>query len=174
MPGFWRGVVVAGGLMAFFARSLAQAADRPPLSVSLEQQLLQETPAALAQAARQQGDLNRGAILFYQPYLTCTKCHSLDQQTTPLGPDLTQPGPEVNDVYLVEAVLQPSKAVKKGFEPIVVITDEGKSLTEDIDHAELLRELDEDAFQRGYRPHDAAGCRRLWATPEIAVAGGVC
>jgi putative heme-binding domain-containing protein len=129
MPGFWRGVVVAGGWLMFLAGGLAQAADRPPLSVSLEQQLLQETPAALAQAARQQGDLNRGAILFYQPYLTCTKCHSLDQQTTPLGPDLTQPGPEVNDVYLVEAVLQPSKALKKGFEPIVVITDEGKSLT---------------------------------------------
>ena len=148
MPCFSRGVAVAGGLLMFLAGGLAQAADRPPLSVSLEQQLLQETPAALAQAARQKGDVNRGAILFYQPYLTCTKCHSLDQQTTPLGPDLTQPGPEVNDVYLVEAVLQPSKALKKGFEPIVVITDEGKSLTgllaEDRPDALVLRDPAQD------------------------------
>ena len=135
-------------LLPVIAGGLARAADPPPLSASLEQQLLQETPAALAQAARQRGDVNRGAILFYQPYLTCTKCHSLDQQTTPLGPDLTQPGPEVNDVYLVEAVLQPSKAIKKGFEPIVVITDDGKSITgllaEDRPEALVLRDPAQD------------------------------
>jgi putative heme-binding domain-containing protein len=134
--------------LVFLGRGSAPAADMPPMSVSLERQLLQETPAALAQAARQHGDVNRGAILFYQPYLTCTKCHSLDQRTTPLGPDLTQPGPEVNDVYLVEAVLEPSKAVKKGFEPVVVITDDGKSLTgllaEDRPDALVLRDPAQD------------------------------
>ena len=38
-------------LLPFRADGLVRAADRPPLSASLEHQLLQETPAALAQAA---------------------------------------------------------------------------------------------------------------------------
>lgn len=145
---FSLGFALAGVCWAILAAGPVWSADRPPMSASLEQQLLQEAPAALAQAARQHGDVNRGAILFYQPYLTCTKCHSLDQRTTPLGPSLTEPGPEVNDVYLVESVLQPSKAIKKGFEPIVVITDEGKSLTgllaEDRDEALVLRDPAQD------------------------------
>ncbi len=125
-----RVVLIAGWiLLPVLAGGIVPAADPPRLSASLEQQLQQESPAALAQAARQRGDVNRGAVLFYQPYLTCTKCHSLDPQATLLGPDLTLPAPEKTDVYLVESVLEPSKAIKKGYEPIVVITDEGKSIT---------------------------------------------
>jgi len=139
---------IAGVWLTALLGGMVPAADRPPLSASLEQQLLQESPAALAQAARKHGDVNRGAILFYQPYLTCTKCHSLDQQATPLGPNLTEPGPEVNDAYLVESVLQPSTAIKKGFEPVVIITDEGKSLTgllaEDREDAVVLRDPAQD------------------------------
>lgn len=151
--GLWR--CLAPGVTVVCANSLllliggfAQAAAPPPLSSSLEQQLLQETPADLAQAARRHGDVNRGAILFYQPYLTCTKCHSLDPQTTLLGPDLTLPSPEKTDGYLIESVLQPSKVIKKGYEPIVVITDDGKSVTgllaEDRPDALLLRDPTQD------------------------------
>lgn len=144
-----RVVLIAGWiLLPVLGDGIVPAADPPRLSASLEQQLLQESPAALAQAARQRGDVNRGAILFYQPYLTCTKCHSLDPQATLLAPDLTLPAPEKTDVYLVESVLEPSKAIKKGYEPIVVITDDGKSLTgllaEDRPDALVLRDPAQD------------------------------
>lgn len=125
--GTFSAVVLGILLPLVVASDSAPAADGLP--GSLEQQLLQETPSALAHAARQHGDLQRGAILFYQPYLTCSRCHSLDPQASPLGPDLTRPAPEVDDVYLVEAVLVPSKAITKGFESIIVITDDGKSVT---------------------------------------------
>ena len=36
----------------------------------LEAQLLREDPAALAKAARAQGDPVRGAVLFHQPHLS--------------------------------------------------------------------------------------------------------
>ena len=47
----------------------ANAADSPPLA----QQLARESVADLAKAARDRGDAARGAILFFQPFLTCAK-----------------------------------------------------------------------------------------------------
>ena len=38
-------------------------------------QLRREDPAALARDARRLGDARRGALVFYQPALMCTKCH---------------------------------------------------------------------------------------------------
>jgi putative heme-binding domain-containing protein len=131
-------------LQACFTAVAAVAQDGSMPIPLLEEQLLKEDVADLAKAARQQGDPSRGAILFYQPYLTCTKCHSMDEATTPLGPDLTKPNKEATDTYLVEAVLQPSSAIKKGYEPMIVITDKGKSLTgllvEEGDAAVVLRD----------------------------------
>ncbi len=107
----------------------AGAQEYRPVPGSLEFRLLQEDAAGLAQAARSLGDAKRGAIAFHQPYMACTKCHSAGEQGKPLGPDMTKLGKEANDVYLVESILQPSKVVKKGFEPIVIVTVDGKSLT---------------------------------------------
>jgi mono/diheme cytochrome c family protein len=41
----------------------------------LEPELLAEGAGAVAAAARQQGDAQRGAVVFFQPYLACSKCH---------------------------------------------------------------------------------------------------
>ncbi|MCH7990740.1 MAG: c-type cytochrome, partial [Planctomycetes bacterium] len=95
----------------------------------LEQQLASEDPAALASEALKLGDARRGAILFYQPYLTCTKCHTAGQQGKPLGPELTKLGAEATAAYLVESILKPSKAIKKGFESLVIVTNNGKTIT---------------------------------------------
>ena len=55
---------------------------------TLEARLLKEEPAALARAARTLGDPVRGAVLFHQPQLSCTKCHTCGGKESPLGPDL--------------------------------------------------------------------------------------
>jgi len=98
----------------------------------------------LAEAARRQGEATRGAILFYQEHLTCRKCHEYGEDTSPLGPDLTRPEKEVADVFLVESILDPSKEIREGYEPIVVITDEGKAVTgllvEDLPEKLVLRD----------------------------------
>ena len=97
----------------------------------LDQQLRREDPSALARDARRLGDARRGALVFYQPALTCTRCHVNERADAPptLGPDLAALGKEVPDVELVEAILEPSKAIKKGYEPITIATDDGRTIT---------------------------------------------
>jgi putative heme-binding domain-containing protein len=103
----------------------------PPASApppSLSEQLRAESPADLARAARERGDAGRGAVLFFQPFLTCAKCH--DPETgTQLGPDLAKAGPDATAESLVESLLFPSKVIKKGYEPVVVSTADGRTVT---------------------------------------------
>jgi hypothetical protein len=61
---------------------------------------MKESPAELAKAAHERGDAGRGALLFFQPFLTCAKCHD-SETSTQLGPDLTQAGKEATAEYLV-------------------------------------------------------------------------
>ena len=102
-----------------------QAADPSP---TLLQTLLTEPVADLAKAARDRGDAARGAVLFFQPFLTCAKCHDGDAGTQ-LGPDIAKVGKEGTPEYLIESVLLPSKVIKKGYEPVVVTTTDGKTTT---------------------------------------------
>ena len=97
----------------------------------LEVQLRREDPAALARDARALGDVRRGAVVFYQPALMCVKCHGVEGIGTPapLGPDLTALGKSVSESALVEAILEPSKTVKKGFETVTIVTDDGRTTT---------------------------------------------
>ena len=94
---------------------------------SLSEQLNAESSAALASAAREKGDAARGAVLFPQQKIGCANCHGVGNDGL-LGPDLTRLGPEATDVYLVEALLQPSKVIRKNFETVTVLTLAGQSI----------------------------------------------
>ena len=99
-----------------------------PVPPPLTQQLLNESPAELAKAARARGDAGRGAVLFFQPFLTCAKCH--DGEAGPhLGPDVAKAGREATAEHLIESVLLPSKQIKKGYEPLTVSTADGRTVT---------------------------------------------
>src|SRR3984957_19915301 len=100
------------------------------VSGPLDQQLRREDPSALARDARLLGDARRGALVFYQPALTCTRCHVNERADAPppLGPDLAALGKDVSDVELVEGILEPSKAIKKGYESITIATDDGRTI----------------------------------------------
>lgn len=101
----------------------ANAAEPPTLA----QQLAKEPPAALAKNAREQGDAGRGAVLFFQPFLNCVKCH--DSGAAPqLGPDLAQAGKDATAKHLIESVLTPSKVIKKGYETLSVTTTDGRTV----------------------------------------------
>ncbi len=110
---------------------------------TLEQQLLAEPPVRLAADARRDGDATRGAILFYQQYMACTKCHHAGPQgDESLGPNLANAPPETSDTHLVDAVLRPSKQIRQGYQAVTVITGDGKSRTgliaaQSADHVQL-------------------------------------
>ncbi len=106
---------------------LLVASDVSVMARSLSQQLKTESLEALAEDARKKGDVVRGAILFAQQNLSCTRCHA-PGVANPVGPDLTGLGAEATDAYLVESLLEPSKAIRKGFESVTLVTMEGRTL----------------------------------------------
>ena len=95
----------------------------------LTQQLIKEDAAALAKEARAQGDVNRGALIFYRQDLFCARCHTPAEGAVRLGPELGKAGKEATDAYVVESILLPSKVIKKGFETVAIVTNDGKSLS---------------------------------------------
>ena len=105
-----------------------------PVSAATAQTLndqLQRMPAReLAAQARLNGDAARGAVLFFQQYMACSKCHAVGKPVlNSLGPDLAALGKEASDESLVESVLLPSKIIRKGYESATVVTVDGKSLS---------------------------------------------
>ena len=95
---------------------------------TLERELLKASIVALAREARAKGNPKRGATIFYNDALSCMKCHDPDSGPR-LGPDLAAWRDGVTDNYLVESILNPSKTLRKGFEPIVVRTHDGSIRT---------------------------------------------
>lgn len=117
---------------------------------TLTDRLRAEPPDALVKAAREHGDAARGAVLFFQPFLSCAKCHDAATGGS-LGPDLSKAGPDVTPAYLLESVLHPSKQIKKGFATVVIRTSDEKTLTGLIgaETADTVTVLDPAAGGRG-------------------------
>ncbi|MEI8021422.1 MAG: DUF6797 domain-containing protein, partial [Schlesneria sp.] len=118
---------------------------------TLQDQLVAEGPASLAKSARSEGDPKRGAIVFHQPFLACSKCHTVGQASSlpVLGPDLARLEKVANSELLaeslVESILEPSKVIRKGFEPVIVQLTDGRTVTglfvEETDDALVLRDV---------------------------------
>ena len=92
----------------------------------LEQELKRESIHLLADAVRKDGNLERGAILFYQPQFSCISCHTVSEEGTPLGPILTSYPDTVTETFLIESLLYPSRKIREGYETITVVTGQGK------------------------------------------------
>ncbi len=97
---------------------------------SLEQDLKRFSTKELAEMAKRDGDPARGAITFFQPSMSCSKCHSVsDGLQTSLGPHLSKTKEPLSNEDIVEAVLDPSKSIRKGFESASVLTADGETIT---------------------------------------------
>ena len=102
----------------------------PAEAQTLDEDLRRSPPAELVALAQRDGDAARGGVVFFQHQMACSKCHSVDDaRPSTLGPDLAKLGNEVTDELLVAAVLLPSKVIRKGYESVTVVTNDGRSLT---------------------------------------------
>jgi len=91
---------------------------------------LQAAPAAhWVKLAREEGNAARGAVVFFQPTMACSRCHSVSDAPSPLGPSLVGLPKETTDEALIESVLTPSKVIRPGYASVTLTTKEGQTLT---------------------------------------------
>jgi len=107
---------------------LLAAAPALGQELELERRLRSEGLASLAKEARANGQAKRGAIVFHQASSTCGKCHVVDGSKIGLGPDLAALPKDTTDEHLVESLLAPSKAIRKGFETVNLLLVDGRTL----------------------------------------------
>lgn len=109
-------------MLAGMMNGMAGVAEDTPL---FEQQLKNADPARLAMEARRRGDPQRGAIVFHRSPAGCAQCHQSGEAASPLGPDLAKLGSDTTDLHVIEALLYPSKSIRKGYETLTVLTNGG-------------------------------------------------
>jgi putative heme-binding domain-containing protein len=75
------------------------------------------------------GDHVRGQMLFNNPKAACNACHAIGYKGGRIGPDLTSIGQIRSERDLLEAIVFPNASFARGFEPVVVTTTAGESVT---------------------------------------------
>ena len=81
--------------------------------------------AALSRA----GNPERGRQVFQNAEKSqCIKCHRLGDQGERVGPDLTGLGSRFSKVYIIESILEPSRAIAPSFGTFIVALKNGKTL----------------------------------------------
>lgn len=101
-----------GGL----AEALQQAGELQPMA----QQVSPEAMAELLEEVRASGDPGRGEWVYRREALQCAVCHAIGGAGGVLGPDLISIGSSAQADYIVEALLDPNRAIKEGYHMTVL------------------------------------------------------
>ena len=97
--------------------------------VNLEAALRTEDRMDLVRAVETEGDLQRGAMLFFQPFLGCVKCHEPHRADAPaMAPELGRLGTQTTIDHLIDSLLDPSKVIRKGFEAEQLAFADGRTI----------------------------------------------
>jgi quinoprotein glucose dehydrogenase len=108
----------------------------PPERQALRKQLqayddvLAGDPAVAYRLALAGGDAERGREVFFgKVALSCVRCHKINETGGEVGPDLTRIAVDKTREYLLESLVDPNKAIAKGFETAVLTLDDGRSVS---------------------------------------------
>ncbi len=72
------------------------------------------------------GDVRRGHVVFHSSKAACTTCHQLGIGGGTVGPDLSHIGKTRTERDLLESILYPSLSFVQSYEPVSIVTVEGK------------------------------------------------
>lgn len=122
---FRTALIVAATLTGMCWQASLAVQDDPQTPETLTVKLKRELATVLATDAREKGNSVQGAILFSQKKFNCVGCHA-QGATDLLGSDLTRVGTDVPDTHFVEAILVPSKAIRKGYETVSILDVDGR------------------------------------------------
>jgi putative membrane-bound dehydrogenase-like protein len=75
------------------------------------------------------GDIRRGQAVFNGAKAACLTCHEVGYVGGKIGPDLTKVGATRSDRDLLEAIVYPSLSFVRSYEPVVVATKDGRTLS---------------------------------------------
>ena len=95
---------------------------------SQPKQLSPDEMKQLVADVQSKGDPARGEQIFRRADTACLRCHSIAGAGGQLAPDLISAGSAPVD-YLIDSILQPSKAIKEGYHALIVETKDGDQLT---------------------------------------------
>ncbi|MCA9198566.1 MAG: HEAT repeat domain-containing protein [Planctomycetales bacterium] len=96
----------------------------PEWNLETQQQKLSELLATLPE-----GDVRNGLKVFRSQKALCSECHSLGYLGGDIGPDLSHIGKIRSKTDLLESIAFPSASFVRSYEPVNVITVDGKALT---------------------------------------------
>jgi quinoprotein glucose dehydrogenase len=76
------------------------------------------------------GDAALGRSLFFtRSSLSCVRCHKVGSTGGEVGPNLSSLGTQKTREYLLEAIVAPNATVAQGFETVVILDEEGKTIS---------------------------------------------
>lgn len=77
------------------------------------------------------GDPAKGEELFFNPEsnAACAKCHKVKDKGGDVGPELTGVAGTRDLPFIIESILDPSKVIASGYEPVLIITKEDRYIT---------------------------------------------
>lgn len=88
------------------------------------------------------GSAERGRTIFFgRSAASCRRCHKIEGSGGEVGPDLSGIGKDKDRQYLLEAIVDPSAKVAKGFETVILVTQDGRI------HSGILKSEDETVVQ---------------------------
>ena len=69
--------------------------------------------------------------MFFDPQsvVGCGKCHTVKDKGGKVGPELTTVSGTRSVEFIIESIMDPSKEIASGFEPILVVTKDGRYIT---------------------------------------------
>ena len=76
----------------------------------------------------EKGDVRRGHAVYHSSKATCAACHRLGHAGGTTGPDLTHVGKTRTERDILESILFPSLSFVRSYEPMQVITQDGKTI----------------------------------------------
>jgi quinoprotein glucose dehydrogenase len=89
-----------------------------------------DDPLARYRGALAGGNAERGRRIFFERIsVSCLRCHRIGEDGGIIGPDLTKIGASNPREYLLESLVAPDRQIAKGFETVVVATDDGRVYT---------------------------------------------
>lgn len=86
-----------------------------------------DDPLSAYREALAGGDAARGKKIFFEKAdVSCLRCHKIGDRGSEVGPELNKVAADKPRTYLLESIVDPNRQIAKGFETVVLATDDAK------------------------------------------------